>query len=189
MGKSDHWIPCDVGICEAPRGSSGITNCIHCGKELHEIQGEWFTWDSYRYKNPQPQDYVDLDCIHLRNLGSSLIEVVVGLEKVYLEKQFVVSDWRSPGPQYIPPSKSKLEYVEMMTNPLIKGFIRLIKEVRKSEPCVQCEFLNKLLKDSICLSCLEERRYSPELPKGHTFDVSRWVSTFKKHVEADSKKS
>jgi hypothetical protein len=68
MSKSDDWVPCDVGICEALRGTSGITNCIHYGKELHEINGKWYAWDSYRYADPQPQGYVDYGWTVVSNL-------------------------------------------------------------------------------------------------------------------------
>ena len=47
---------CDIsGICCAPYGARGVTLCIHCGKELVEIDGQWFTWDYEFKKNPQPQ--------------------------------------------------------------------------------------------------------------------------------------
>ncbi len=37
---------CDeTGICVAPVRANGITNCIHCGKELVERNGAWYTWD------------------------------------------------------------------------------------------------------------------------------------------------
>ena len=29
-----------VGQCEAPSDARGITNCIHCGKELRDKYGE-----------------------------------------------------------------------------------------------------------------------------------------------------
>ena len=47
---------CDIsGRCTAADGSRGITNCIHCGKELREKDGYWWTWDAYLYSNPEPQ--------------------------------------------------------------------------------------------------------------------------------------
>lgn len=49
---------CNNGLCEAPEGARGITNCIHCGKQLHEKDGAWYTWDADMYKYPKPQDYV-----------------------------------------------------------------------------------------------------------------------------------
>lgn len=49
-------VCCEYGWqCEAPSGAREITNCIHCGKELHEKNGWWFTWDAYMHKNPKPQ--------------------------------------------------------------------------------------------------------------------------------------
>lgn len=48
----------DTGRCKAPKGVRLITNCVHCGKELHEINGVWFTYDADKYDNPVPQDYV-----------------------------------------------------------------------------------------------------------------------------------
>ena len=47
---------CDnSGQCEAPSGARGITNCIYCDKELHEKNGEWFTWDAYMTNSPRPE--------------------------------------------------------------------------------------------------------------------------------------
>ena len=47
---------CDVsGECEAPEGARGITNCIHCGKELHEKDGWWWTWDADLLPHKEPQ--------------------------------------------------------------------------------------------------------------------------------------
>lgn len=49
-------LPCDIaGQCEAPSGARGIANCVHCGKELHEKNGEWRTWDAEWIKNPKSQ--------------------------------------------------------------------------------------------------------------------------------------
>lgn len=54
--EEENDMPCDnAGQCEAPRGARDITNCIHCGKELHEKNGEWFTWDAYMVKFPISQ--------------------------------------------------------------------------------------------------------------------------------------
>lgn len=47
-----------VGQCQAGKGDRGITNCIHCGKELHEKDGQWYTHDADQYQNPVPQDRV-----------------------------------------------------------------------------------------------------------------------------------
>ena len=49
---------CNNGKCEAMAGARDITNCIHCGKELHEKDGKWWTWDAEFTENPEPQDYV-----------------------------------------------------------------------------------------------------------------------------------
>jgi len=47
---------CDLsGECEAKVGARGITNCIHCGKELRESNGWWYTWDADEYPYPRPQ--------------------------------------------------------------------------------------------------------------------------------------
>ena len=47
---------CNIsGRCQAPSGARGITNCIHCGKELRERDGQWWTWDADTTPNPQPQ--------------------------------------------------------------------------------------------------------------------------------------
>jgi hypothetical protein len=47
---------CDfTGECEAPYGVSRIANCIHCGKELHEKDGKWWTWDVDLFPNSKPQ--------------------------------------------------------------------------------------------------------------------------------------
>ena len=37
----DEELPCDIsGRCVAPKGAHKITNCIFCGKELVEKNGE-----------------------------------------------------------------------------------------------------------------------------------------------------
>ena len=47
MSFDDDDILCNnSGKCEAPLDARGVTNCIHCGKELHEKDGKWFTWDA-----------------------------------------------------------------------------------------------------------------------------------------------
>lgn len=47
---------CDYsGRCEAAADAEGITNCIHCGKELHERDGQWWTHDADQYSDPKPQ--------------------------------------------------------------------------------------------------------------------------------------
>lgn len=52
--------PCcdNSGQCEAPPDARGITNCIHCGKELHEKDGAWWTHDAGDYADPKPQGFV-----------------------------------------------------------------------------------------------------------------------------------
>lgn len=49
--------PCchESGRCQAMAGERGITGCIHCGKELHEYGGYWWTWDAVLYPSPKPQ--------------------------------------------------------------------------------------------------------------------------------------
>jgi hypothetical protein len=56
---TDHEEPCcnNSGRCEAADGEHGITNCIHCGKELRERDGQWWTWDATDHPDPQPQGY------------------------------------------------------------------------------------------------------------------------------------
>ncbi len=50
---------CEIrGRCEAMQGARGTTNCIHCGKELHERDDKWWTWDAEFVPNPKPQDDV-----------------------------------------------------------------------------------------------------------------------------------
>lgn len=47
---------CDIsGRCQAASGDRGISNCIHCGKELCESDGFWWTWDANFYSDPKPQ--------------------------------------------------------------------------------------------------------------------------------------
>ena len=36
----------DTGICVAPAWARDITECVYCGKELHEIDGQWYTHDA-----------------------------------------------------------------------------------------------------------------------------------------------
>lgn len=56
MHNREDEILCDnSGKCEAPPDARGITNCIYCGKELHERNGEWRTWDVHMTKYPEPQ--------------------------------------------------------------------------------------------------------------------------------------
>lgn len=45
----------DVGWCEAADGERRVTNCIHCGKELLEREGWWWTWDAIEFDSPRPQ--------------------------------------------------------------------------------------------------------------------------------------
>lgn len=54
---TDHEEPCcnNSGRCEAAADAESITGCIHCGKELHQRDGFWWTWDADQYPNPQPQ--------------------------------------------------------------------------------------------------------------------------------------
>ncbi len=47
-----------VGRCEAAAGERGITNCVWCGKELHEKDGHWWTWDADQYSNPKSQGHI-----------------------------------------------------------------------------------------------------------------------------------
>lgn len=39
---------CDnSGVCWAPAGAAGVTNCVYCGKELEQREdGKWYTWDA-----------------------------------------------------------------------------------------------------------------------------------------------
>lgn len=46
------------GRCVAPEGARRITNCKYCGKELHEKDDQWWTWDADKYPDPKPQGYV-----------------------------------------------------------------------------------------------------------------------------------
>lgn len=46
------------GTCEAPKGAESITNCIHCGKELRERDGAWWTHDADQHQHPRPQGFV-----------------------------------------------------------------------------------------------------------------------------------
>lgn len=40
-------VLCDIsGRCCAPWYGRGTASCVHCGKELHERDGQWFTWDT-----------------------------------------------------------------------------------------------------------------------------------------------
>lgn len=58
MTKLLHGEPaCNYGTCAAPADARGITNCVHCGKELRERDGAWFTWDA-PLDGGVPQDYV-----------------------------------------------------------------------------------------------------------------------------------
>jgi hypothetical protein len=52
----NHEPCCNIsGECEAPSHAKEITNCIHCGKELQERDGKWYTWDAYLKDDPKPQ--------------------------------------------------------------------------------------------------------------------------------------
>lgn len=48
---------CDnSGRCTADSEAKGSTNCIYCGKELIQRNGQWFTWDAdLAALTPQPQ--------------------------------------------------------------------------------------------------------------------------------------
>ena len=57
--KLEHGEPaCNYGTCDAPPMARGITNCVHCGKELHERDGAWYTWDAPA-DGGVPQGYVE----------------------------------------------------------------------------------------------------------------------------------
>lgn len=50
---------CDMGRCEAPKGTSDVTNCIHCGGELIEKDGAWYHHSQFDCDElGDPQDYV-----------------------------------------------------------------------------------------------------------------------------------
>ncbi len=53
----DRQPACDIsGTCVAPKDARAITNCVHCGKELHRHgDGQYYTWDAYKHENPRPQ--------------------------------------------------------------------------------------------------------------------------------------
>jgi hypothetical protein len=57
MGFSEEPFCVGVGSCSAREGAKGITNCIHCGKELHQRGNQWFTWDAPP-DGGRAQDYV-----------------------------------------------------------------------------------------------------------------------------------
>lgn len=43
----DREPACNIGgTCVAPKGAGDVTNCIHCGKELHREFGLYYTWDA-----------------------------------------------------------------------------------------------------------------------------------------------
>ncbi len=49
-------LPCDIsGRCAAFPGAHGVTMCIHCGKELVEEAGQWWTWDADLHPKQSPQ--------------------------------------------------------------------------------------------------------------------------------------
>lgn len=54
---------CYDGKCDAPANATGITNCIHCGGELREINGFWYhhsQFDGEKLISPENwQDYVE----------------------------------------------------------------------------------------------------------------------------------
>lgn len=58
MEEDDEPACMILGQCEAAPGERGITNCIHCGKELHERDHQWWTHDADDYEHPMPQCYV-----------------------------------------------------------------------------------------------------------------------------------
>ena len=54
---ADQEPACDIsGRCVAPKGASGSTNCVFCGKELVERNGRWYTWDADMHGEQTPQD-------------------------------------------------------------------------------------------------------------------------------------
>lgn len=51
------------GLCEAWDDDRGISNCVHCGGELREVNGLWyhhsqFNNDMFLISPERPQDYV-----------------------------------------------------------------------------------------------------------------------------------
>jgi len=57
MSDSEDEEPtCDItGLCEAELDAKGISNCIHCGKELIQRDGQWWTWDADMFPDRLPQ--------------------------------------------------------------------------------------------------------------------------------------
>jgi hypothetical protein len=63
MDNDDEPYECEGGYCQAKAGETGVTSCIHCGGELHEINGLWYHWTSFDnqwnlIEGAQVQDYV-----------------------------------------------------------------------------------------------------------------------------------
>jgi hypothetical protein len=64
--NSEDDIECNYSPCEAPRGATTITSCIHCGAELIEVKGLWYHWTSFNsdgtlVDGAQIQDFVKKD--------------------------------------------------------------------------------------------------------------------------------
>jgi len=58
-GNHGGSVCCDHGNCQARPGVKGITNCIHCGGELREVDGSWYHWSQFDAEElGEPQDYV-----------------------------------------------------------------------------------------------------------------------------------
>lgn len=62
MIEKDERPECWNSTCEAPRGETQITSCIHCGGELHQVGNLWYHWSSFEQgqllDGAQSQDYV-----------------------------------------------------------------------------------------------------------------------------------
>jgi hypothetical protein len=50
MNSEDERPECFNSECEAAPGAEGVTNCIHCGGELHQVGRFWYHWSSFDYQ-------------------------------------------------------------------------------------------------------------------------------------------
>lgn len=47
--REENETPCChyTGMCAAAKTDDDISNCIHCGGEMHKVNGSWYHWTQF----------------------------------------------------------------------------------------------------------------------------------------------
>ena len=114
-GEDD--LPCCYnGRCEAPKGARGITNCICCGGELHELDGCWYHWSQFEADGGINLSYVH-DIVDYQIMDSTEIKATMlnrledYLNNSPIEK--LKDDWRQIEKMNLD-SPNALQYIEFL---------------------------------------------------------------------------